>query len=130
MQTTSSKAEASTGDDSMMSPSLRDVDGGRGEAPEGRRDEEIVDFGAGVGVEGGDGGNGIVGEGGGAKGAKKEKEKTKKVKKVERRGAKKRAKDESEACESTLEGREGWGKLSARNVLDAVDKAKDVTLGR
>ncbi len=32
--------------------------------------------------------------------------------------------------ESILEGWEGWGELSARNVLDAVDKAKDVSLGR
>ena len=37
---------------------------------------------------------------------------------------------EGEGEESILEGREGWGQLSARNVLDAVDKAKDVSLGR
>lgn len=38
---------------------------------------------------------------------------------------------EEEQEESILEGREGWGRLSARNVLDAVDRAKDgVSLGR
>lgn len=38
--------------------------------------------------------------------------------------------EEEEGEESILEAREGWGQLSARNVLDAVDKAKDVSLGR
>lgn len=32
--------------------------------------------------------------------------------------------------ESTLEGRGGWGRLSAKNVFDAVEKSKDITLGR
>lgn len=48
-------------------------------------------------------------------------------------GAKKRKarkKNKSVTVESTLEGREGWGRQSAQNVFDAVEKAKDVTLGR
>lgn len=42
----------------------------------------------------------------------------------------KKKKKASSEPESTLEGREGWGKLSTRNVLDAVEKAKDITLAR
>ena len=30
----------------------------------------------------------------------------------------------------SLEGREGWGRASVRNVLGAIERAKDVTLGR
>lgn len=46
------------------------------------------------------------------------------------RNGKTRTKRESVVVESTLEGREGWGRQSARNVFEAIEKAKDVTLGR
>lgn len=46
------------------------------------------------------------------------------------KGKKKSSKKSTEVPESTLEGREGWGRQSAQNLFDAVEKAKDVTLGK
>lgn len=51
-----------------------------------------------------------------------------KLKTTDKMGGNMREDDEGEL--SVLEGREGWGRASAKKVLEAIEKAKHVTLGR
>eukprot|EP00903_Cladosiphon_okamuranus_P007072 g6873.t1 len=90
-------------------------------------------------ARGSDDGNGEDGDKQNEGAKKKKKKKGKKSKSVAEEGGDagedsggcgQEEEEEEEEEESILEGRDGWGQLSARNVLDAVDKAKDVSLGR